>query len=124
MTFKNDFCRHYTGMMNKSCDAGVEYNSIKSIEDTYPPVTWHCYNPNAVVKCPLYEEHTPEELEEQKKQIAAALVRMAGFWGGDSDECPQCGGTIEAAEQVGRCVYARPCGCRVGQGKLPAKWKK
>lgn len=31
--------------------------------------------------------------------------------------CIHCGADIMEERQVGRCVYALPCGCRAGQGK-------
>lgn len=31
-------------------------------------------------------------------------------------ECTDCGAKIAEVRQVGRCVYAEPCGHRVGQG--------
>lgn len=34
-------------------------------------------------------------------------------------ECPHCGAKVERKEQVGRCVYAKPCGHRLYQGSLP-----
>lgn len=125
MSLQSDgWCRHYSGMMNKSCDAGVEYDSIKTTQDDYPPVTWHCINEGAKVKCPKHELHTPEEIAEQHRQIGAALTRFVAFLNGEGDECPQCGAKMESAEKIGRCVYARPCGCRVMQGELPEHWKK
>lgn len=116
------WCRHYSSMWdNKACDAGVEYISIRDTSVT--PYRWHCTDEDAMVKCPKRELHTPEEIEEQHRQIAAALTRFASFLDG-GDVCPQCGATIESAEKIGRCVYARPCGCRVMQGDLPDRWKK
>lgn len=122
MSFKNEWCRHYSGMMNKSCDAGVEYDSIK--DTSVVPYRFHCIHADTAVPCALRAEYTPEEIEERHRQIAAALTRFASFLGGESDECPHCGTTIESAEKIGRCVYARPCGCRVMQGEVPDRWKK
>ncbi len=33
-------------------------------------------------------------------------------------ECIMCGTALAAQLQVGRCIYAEPCGCRQGQGHL------
>lgn len=35
--------------------------------------------------------------------------------------CPHCGTPIGERRQVGRCVYADPCGHRLYQGSTPAK---
>jgi hypothetical protein len=32
--------------------------------------------------------------------------------------CFVCGEKVSAVEQVGRCIYAKPCGHRQGQGKV------
>lgn len=119
----NDWCRHYAGMWEKkNCDAGVEYESIK--DTSVIPYRYHCIHVDSAVPCALRAEYTPEEIEEAHRQIAAALTRFASFLDGESDECPHCGATIESAEKIGRCVYARPCGCRVMQGEVPDRWKK
>lgn len=34
------------------------------------------------------------------------------------ERCPRCGETVESAEQHGRSIYMKPCGCRLGQGKM------
>jgi hypothetical protein len=34
--------------------------------------------------------------------------------------CPHCDLTVEKEEQVGHCVYARPCGHRLYQGTVGA----
>lgn len=122
MSLKRDWCRHYNGIGNsKTCDAGVEYESIK--DTSVVPFRWHCINADTAVPCALYAEYTPEEIAEQKRRAAEFLVGLVAFWDG-GDECPQCGATVEDAQQVGRSVYVRPCGCRAGQGKLPERWKK
>jgi len=37
----------------------------------------------------------------------------------DAHVCPQCKASIIQFRQVGRCVYASPCGHRLYQGKVP-----
>lgn len=39
------------------------------------------------------------------------------------DYCFHCKRKIETVKQVGRCVYAYPCGDRLYQGKIPESWK-
>lgn len=61
--------------------------------------------------------------EEEKKALAAWVTQFARLLQGESDTCLHCGATITGMQQIGRCVYASPCGCRQYQGKLPEKWK-
>jgi hypothetical protein len=42
---------------------------------------------------------------------ARLLARLA------SGRCPHCAAVVDREEQVGRCVYAHPCGCRMGVGR-------
>lgn len=123
MSQKNEWCRHYSGIGNsKTCDAGVEYESIK--DTSAVPYRWHCINADSAVPCALREDYTPEEIAEQKRRAAAFLAGLVAFWDGEIDACPQCGEKVESARQVGRSVYVSPCGCRAGQGQLPERWKK
>ena len=114
----SNWCKHFSGIIgNKTCDAGVDYDSIRP-----PEGRRHCTDENATVRCALYTPHTPEEIAEQNRKLNEVINRMADFWDGEGDECPVCGEKVESAEQIGRCVYARPCGCRAGQGELPERW--
>jgi hypothetical protein len=58
----------------------------------------------------------------QDAQIAQALQifveRMA------AGVCPECQQKIEKEKQVGRCVYAEPCGHRLGQGRAKKTYPK
>jgi hypothetical protein len=36
----------------------------------------------------------------------------------EKNQCIHCGMLISDRRQVGRCIYADPCGCRQGQGTL------
>lgn len=56
--------------------------------------------------------------EAQKQELADAFKRFVAAITGNPTECIHCKRLIEKLEQVGRCVYARPCGCRQYQGKL------
>lgn len=60
-----------------------------------------------------YVELSPEDLQ--------FLERFAKMVSGEGDECVRCGAHVDQLEQVGRCVYARPCGCRQYQGKVPRR---
>lgn len=51
---------------------------------------------------------------EEVKQIARAMEQLS------KNECHVCGAAIVQQEQVGHCVYARPCGHRLYQGEVGA----
>ena len=52
----------------------------------------------------------------------AAIV--AEYFGDiERDICPICKATIQRQEQIGRCVYARPCNHRLYQGTIDDRYK-
>jgi uncharacterized Zn finger protein (UPF0148 family) len=60
------------------------------------------------------------ERDENNKKIAADFLRgFVKMLQGKADVCIHCGTPLDKLEQVGRCVYARPCGCRQYQGRVP-----
>lgn len=52
------------------------------------------------------------------------MIRLFGFETRESEDCQNCGNHVGQLEQVGRCVYARPCGCRIWQGTVPEAWRE
>jgi len=67
-----------------------------------------------------------DPLEEQKealKAVSEALTKLVALSKRETDECFLCGRKVERMSKVGRCVYARPCGCRLWQGTVPDAWK-
>lgn len=62
---------------------------------------------------------TPED----EQRIALLIENLTKLDAGESDQCPHCGKKIEAMQEVGRCVYLMPCGCRLWQGQIPPAWK-
>lgn len=52
------------------------------------------------------------------------LTNMANVMSKKSDTCYVCGGKINTLEQIGKCVYAFPCGCRLWQGSVPDAWNE
>lgn len=60
------------------------------------------------------EEISPEVAEAARAYLTALA----------EGKCPTCGAVVQEEEQVGRCVYARPCGHRLYQGKAPQEPKK
>ena len=116
----SEFCIHYPpgGMVtNDICKKGVDLRPFKPVSVEAP-----CYN-DKVGGCPFAEYPTPEQIVERNKHIGAIMESMVSLMQGKSDVCYQCGQPIDQLEQVGRCVYARPCGHRLYQGKLPKGYK-
>lgn len=62
--------------------------------------------------------------EEERKQVAAFVQKLNDFCAGKIGTCLHCDMPFNELEQVGRCVYAYPCGHRQYQGTVPAKYKK
>jgi hypothetical protein len=63
-------------------------------------------------------EHSQDESEENSEhQDEVGQAMRAYFEAIKSGRCPHCRQSIEQEEQRGRCVYARPCGHRLFQGK-------
>lgn len=60
---------------------------------------------------------------ETEKMISDFLEGMANLMQKKTDRCIRCGNQVKALEKIGRCVYARPCGCRLWQGKVPDAWR-
>lgn len=52
------------------------------------------------------------------------MLRLFSFETRESEDCPNCGNHVGLLEQIGRCVYARPCGCRIWQGSVPEAWRE
>jgi hypothetical protein len=127
-----NYCRHHNGYMNDTCEAGVKYLDVvtdpendnglwlrmpcsipkeKELERATPEALKHYANKGT---CPKLDFPTAEEAriarEESDARFAKKMQRLAeGF-------CLQCDQPM-TKRQVGRCVYAEPCGHRLYQGK-------
>jgi hypothetical protein len=110
-------CQYFTGMINDKCEKGIAYESVR--ETSQAPYRFPCFDADVKHMCPHHQPYTAEEIEQQEREAAKAFEAFAAMIAGTSDKCPHCGKTIEKKEQVGRCVYGRPCGCRLYQGRLP-----
>ncbi len=112
-------CRHFTGVMDTECKAGVNYHEL--VGDGVG--CWNrlpCIRPvdGDVVLCPLKATYTPDELvalqQETDAAIAQMLTRLA------TGLCVECGEQPDHMVQVGRSYYAEPCRHRQGQGSAKA----
>ena len=109
-----DKCRHFNGIQNDRCNVGVPYEQF--IVSGLP-----CFKSGGCSHlCPSASFFSHEEVAEQERetneQVRAFLAEMT-----EGKTCIICHALIENRYQVGRCVYANPCGHRQYQGTLPKK---
>lgn len=65
-----------------------------------------------------------DDIQHQADEVVIDFIRkLNSLYARHSEICPYCGEHVDALQQVGRCVYTRPCGCRIGQGIVPEVWK-
>lgn len=111
-------CKHFRGIQHERCDANLIMRDMRS-----PDGAWPCLQPLRASQerptCPLYQEPTREEIAQHEAEIRALLDK----WRGQRGEC-SCGVKITSVRQVGSCVYADPCGHRIGQGDARVVRKK
>ena len=111
-----DTCRHLIHAMHKRCKKGVDCKRFN----------WRdmpCFYSNTIQVCESREPFTPEEKKQVEAETIAINDMFTSLQARRSDICPHCKGKIKSMSQVGRCVYASPCQCRLWQGKLPDAWK-
>lgn len=116
---RKDACKHFIGIQHAKCAAGVE---MKSVECNEPGFTRIPCVPSFMVRlqraptssCAQYQEPTAEEIAAFEKLLDDRLAKMRD--NAAKGLCDACEQKITAVRQDGRCVYAVPCGHRVGQG--------
>jgi hypothetical protein len=104
-------CVHFSGIHHDKCRAGVAYATVKNFLGEgriYP-----CVAPE-VMTCASRQLPTQEQAEvlaDQAEEHHRAFMAKIAL-----GVCASC--DVEAADfkQVGKCIYAMPCGHRVGQG--------
>lgn len=114
---RSTWCRHYRGHaphVSKTCAAGIAYDSMAH---PHPCVNWGAQpgQPNTWGQCKHFSEYTRDELDEEERQAAEAWAAYVTAL--NDGLCPHCGASVAKRRQVGRCVYASPCGHRLYQGK-------
>lgn len=112
-----NWCRHYNGLLHDTCKAGVRYEDVKGKGDGL--ARFPCFKDSNCAECCtsvsfLSEEEIATEKERSNQAIAAFLKELS-----EGKTCPHCHRPVEKRYQVGRCVYAKPCGCRQYQGVVP-----
>lgn len=113
-------CRHFTGIQHERCAAKVVYRDVRDASHK-GPYRWPCLDRDSATACAKLSLPTEEEARKESDEIEAALKRM--FDKLQRGVCITCSEVPTDFKQVGHCVYAVPCGHRVGQGNA-AKYKK
>lgn len=121
MSDGTDWCRHYHGI-GKICEAGIDPQSVRvDVTRSLDPKRqrsrlYPCFEEDKVAgNCPHCSYYTPEERQAQKEASTAKRKKFVDDL--NANRCPFCNAVIEKRQQVGRSVYAHPCGHRLYQGK-------
>ncbi len=112
------WCKHYNGLHSKVCRADVSYESVKDPAGAILHLP--CFKDQGCTeRCEKASFRTPEEVAAEDERVSEALKKYLDNI--KNNICPHCGTPIQEKKQVGRCVYAMPCNCRLYQGTLPKK---
>lgn len=117
---KGEWCKHYNGLTHEECRAGIPYATVEADErDEQNYRRFPCFQGDGCADlCACVEYPTPDEVAERNRHVAATFTKYLSDI--EAGKCPFCGSPIERERQVGRCVYADPCGHRLYQGKAKA----
>lgn len=114
-------CRHFNGVQNGTCEKNIKYMDVRQLHPDRM-ATFPCTDPDTQHICSLWEPHTAEEIKEVEDRATNAVKGLIDFEQRKTEGCPHCGKHVTRLEQVGHCTYARPCNCRLWQGKIPEAW--
>lgn len=111
-----DWCKHYRAIADhETCLAGIAFADVRG-KGVRPGWEWPCFVDGQHLDCPARQMPTAEEVKAEREAIRRVseqfLMSIA------AGVCPHCQRAIEQTEQVGWCIYARPCGCRLMQGRI------
>jgi len=107
-------CRHFHGIRVAKCEAGVVYRDVWG--DGAPRALPCLAIPGKCERldtCDKYDPLTEEEVEAREREIERRVEEMIAKL--KANICPVCDRPIRARARQGRCVYAVPCGHRLGQ---------
>ena len=68
-------CRHFTGIQNDTCTAGVTYPSVR--DESVRPYRFPCLHADAATICPLKAPRTAEEIDAEDREFADSFARCA-----------------------------------------------
>lgn len=117
----DEFCNFYQAMSEHTqCRLAIPYKSVAVRDNGGVGYNYPCWT-DEVKSCPEAAYPTPEEIEARNANVMQAFAQFQSDL--DNDICPHCKTPIQHWQQIGRCVYAEPCGDRLYQGRVP-KGKK
>lgn len=113
-----NWCRHFTGISNKTCKIGLNYDDVK--DSTTSPFKWPCFASGLMSggTCGSCSFPTKEEAQakahemESKSNVAILAYIEIQKQKGDSGtiECPKCKGELHWAKANNKHIRAK-CGC-------------
>jgi activating signal cointegrator 1 len=111
-------CRHFNGTLNRTCKVGMNFADMwdRSVSPAQLPCLEDPGGIGCKTVCPKVSYYTREERVAMDRETAEALRQFVENL--DNAICPTCKKAYAKQTQVGRCVYAEPCGHRLYQGKV------
>lgn len=122
-----NWCRHYNGTVNKVCDAGVDYDTVKQTRGKGRGWDVPCTNTALRHFCAVFAPKTPEEIAEDKR-LTEFIGKLNAFASGTSRVCPTCGAEVTGARLYAKSepdifsLYTLPCNCRHGLWEKAPEW--
>ena len=107
-------CVNFNGIQHDECGAGIAYASVREKPGVMPCLPPFRKGEVCKTTCEKFRAHTPEEIVEQDHVTDDLLAEF--FLDIKAGRCTVCHQPA-TREQVGQCVYGRPCGHRMYQGK-------
>jgi hypothetical protein len=99
-----DRCIHFTGIGDETCAVGIPYDTL--------PGPLPCIPLGVHQHCAKRELPTPEAVAASESQfleaVNQAIEKLA------NGICPHCDAKMDGIRASDRCVYAEPCGHRLG----------
>lgn len=117
-----NWCANYNSpLFNKKCAAGMLYSTVRiEIRGELQRHLSPCFQENGMGhRCPKVKYLTVEEAREVEAREAIIHEKQHKEYMGNISKgiCPHCKASM-TIEQVESCIYARPCGHRLGTGTL------
>lgn len=116
LTREMSTCKHFDGIQHDTCLVGVSYSGLLQEGRRLPCIPQRVGDERLQAPCSQIAYPTREEAEAEQQRVEVIIAqRLADIQAG---LCPHCRRKIESKRQVGPCIYAEPCGHRLGQGRL------
>ena len=108
-------CTHFTGIQNNSCESDIKYDRVMVYSETQTG-RLPCFKDSGIDNCCARSFYTEEQVQKQIEDIHNLLTQVTKELSGHI--CPTCKQPFTKKRQIGRCVYAEPCGHRLYQGRV------